>query len=138
MKLTGGCRCGEIQYEISGAPKFQVQCQCTECQRLTGAGHAAIMIFPKESFSLSGTPKTYGYETDEKHVVTHHFCGECGAPLFNLNSHYDNAVYVLVGSLNDPSVFAPERIVFSKSGHKWDRLDPELPGFQAMPSRRPV
>ena len=138
MKLSGGCRCGDVTYKIDGEPKFQVQCQCVECQKLTGAGHTSIMIFPEETLTLKGTPKAFSYDADNGHAVTHHFCARCGAPLFNLNSHYDSAVYVLVGSMDDPSVFEPERIVFASSGQKWDRMDTELPGFAAMPTRKLV
>lgn len=138
MKISGGCRCGGITYKIAGEPKFQVQCQCVECQKLTGTGHASIMIFPKDALTLEGSPATFDYEADNGHKVSHHFCQKCGAPLFNLNSHYDQAVYVLVGSMDDPSVFAPERIVYASSGQKWDRMDPKLPGFAGMPKRNPV
>lgn len=88
--------------------------------------------------TLEGSPNIFSYDADNGHKVTHHFCQKCGAPLFNLNSHFDQAVYVLVGSMDDPSVFAPERIVFASSGQKWDRMDPELPGFAGMPTRKPV
>ncbi|MEM8540828.1 MAG: GFA family protein [Pseudomonadota bacterium] len=138
MRISGGCRCGDISYQIDGVPKFQVQCQCVECQKLTGAGHASIMIFPEDAFTLEGSLKTFSYDAENDHTVTHHFCGECGAPLFNRNSYYDRVIYVLVGSMDDPSVFEPERIVFASSGQKWDRMDPELPGFAAMPTRKPV
>ena len=135
MIYRGGCRCGRVSYQIEAAPKFQLHCQCVECQKLTGAGHAAIIVFPKEAFNSKGTVKTFGYRAESGHDVIHHFCGECGAPLYNLNSHYTNAVYIMVGSLEDPSLFTPERIVFASSGQEWDIMDPELPGFQGMPKR---
>ena len=135
MTYRGGCRCGLVSYQISSAPKFQLHCQGVECQKLTGAGHASIIVFPKDGFSSKGRLKTYGYTADSGHKVTHHFCGECGSPLFNLNNHYSSAVYVMVGSLDDPAMFEPERIVFASSGQKWDMMDPSLPGFQGMPKR---
>lgn len=133
--LTGRCRCGEIRFTISGQPKFQVHCQCTDCQRTTGSGHAAIMIFNMADFVLDGESATFSYVSDDGNTVTHHFCRDCGAPLFNRNSQYDKAVYVMVGSLDDPSVFAPQRIVYASSGQAWDVMDPELPGFEGMPKR---
>jgi hypothetical protein len=38
-------------------------------------------------------------------------------------------VFVRVGSLNDPSRFTPQMVVFAESGHTWDHLDPSLPKF---------
>jgi hypothetical protein len=33
---TGGCACGAIRYEISVEPIFQAECQCRDCQRMSG------------------------------------------------------------------------------------------------------
>ena len=42
----GGCRCGAIRYEIAAAePMLGGQCQCLDCQRETGGGHASFMPF---------------------------------------------------------------------------------------------
>jgi hypothetical protein len=40
---------------------------------------------------------------------------------------------VMAGSLDDPSKFAPQMIVFTTRGHSWDILDPGLPKFPKMP-----
>jgi len=34
---TGGCACGDIRFEIPGAPVFPNHCQCTDCQQRSGA-----------------------------------------------------------------------------------------------------
>lgn len=136
MEAKGGCRCGAVSYTMVGEPKFQIHCQCNHCQKMTGAGHASIMIFSDEGFQLEGTPATFSYDADSNNTVTHHFCSECGAPLFNRNSQYSRAVYIMVGSMDDPSFFKPERVVYASSGQEWDKMDPALPSFEGMPTRR--
>jgi hypothetical protein len=40
---------------------------------------------------------------------------------------------VEAASLDDPSRFAPQMVVYTSSGFAWDHLDPVLPGFPKMP-----
>ena len=41
---------------------------------------------------------------------------------------------VYVGTLDDPSGFEPEIVMFASRGHSWDHLDPALP---KVPQMRP-
>ena len=44
---TGGCACGAIRFEIAGEPLFQNDCQCRDCQRMSGTGHGSYLTFPR-------------------------------------------------------------------------------------------
>jgi hypothetical protein len=37
------------------------------------------------------------------------------------------------GSLDNPSVFEPQFVVYTMRGHDWDLVDPSLPSFPKMP-----
>ncbi len=37
MKLTGGCHCGAIRYEVEGEPLTHALCHCSDCRRHSGA-----------------------------------------------------------------------------------------------------
>jgi hypothetical protein len=41
---------------------------------------------------------------------------------------------VYVGTLDDPSGFKPQMVMFAAHGHSWDHLDPTLP---KVPHMRP-
>lgn len=84
---------------------------------------------------IEGVPATHNYVSAAGNTVTHHFCDACGGPLFNRNSKFDNAVYVLVGSLKDASSFAPQRVIYTNEAQPWDHVNPDLPSFPAMPTR---
>ena len=60
----GGCRCGAIRYEIAAEPMFAGHCQCLDCQRETGGGHASFMAFPADAVKLTGTPRFYEAKAD--------------------------------------------------------------------------
>ena len=40
MEFVGGCYCGQVRYKASGDPAVKLQCNCRECQYLTGGGPA--------------------------------------------------------------------------------------------------
>ncbi|HYV89124.1 MAG TPA: aldehyde-activating protein, partial [Candidatus Polarisedimenticolia bacterium] len=41
-KITGGCACGAVHYEIGAEPVFMLNCHCRDCQRATGAAYAPV------------------------------------------------------------------------------------------------
>src|ERR1700675_1321391 len=51
---TGGCSCGKVRYEIAAAPIRGFQCQCRDCQRDTGSGHASVLVFPRAALGVMG------------------------------------------------------------------------------------
>ena len=132
----GKCRCGKSHFEVFGEAKFQLLCCCHDCQKMTGAGHAAIMIFSAENSVIAGELGQFTYEADNGNKVTHHFCASCGTPLFNKNSKYQNAIYVMVGALENPDIFTPERVIYTDSATKWDVYPSDIPSFGKMPIRK--
>jgi hypothetical protein len=60
------------------------------------------------------------------------FCGTCGSPLYNKPQNVPDMIGVYVGTLDDPSGFKPEIVMFASRGHSWDHLDPALPRIPKM------
>jgi hypothetical protein len=59
-KITGGCQCGTIRYEVAGAPKRLVVCHCSDCQRQSGSAFGMTMVVSEADFRLiKGNFKTY-------------------------------------------------------------------------------
>lgn len=79
--LSGGCACGAVRYEISGAPVSSVQCQCRDCQRATGSGHVNAMAFPQAAVMLTGELRFHDIRGDSGNSVSRGFCPNCGAPV---------------------------------------------------------
>src|SRR5262249_28067187 len=132
-KLTGGCACGAVRYEISAPPAMSVQCQCRDCQRATGTGHVDAMTFPRSAVGLTGDLKFHERRGDSGHSVSRGFCPGCGAPVMWQFARNPELCGILVGSLDDPSSFSPQFVFFTSRGHAWDQLDPALPKFDALP-----
>jgi hypothetical protein len=54
VPCTGGCSCGVVRYAIAAEPLPGFQCQCRDCQRDTGSGHASVLEFPRAALRISG------------------------------------------------------------------------------------
>ena len=52
-KLTGGCQCGALRYEITEAPRMVYSCHCTDCQRLTSSAFSMAVVVAAEAFRLT-------------------------------------------------------------------------------------
>ena len=134
-ELSGGCACGAVRYEISGAPVSSVQCQCRDCQRATGSGHVNAMAFPQAAVMLTGELRFHDIRADSGNTVSRGFCPNCGAPVMWKFTSNPEVRAIVAGSLDDPSVFSPQKVFYASRGHVWDRLDPALPKFDTLPSR---
>jgi hypothetical protein len=133
--LEGGCLCNAIRYKLNGPILFVSQCCCKDCQKATGTGHTTIIGIQRADLDLQGEPATYTNYGDTGGSVTRHFCGTCAGRLFTSGSLPGSVVMVQAGSLDDPSAVSPESVIYHKDAVAWDRFDPALPVFEAMPER---
>jgi len=133
-KFTGGCACGTIRYEIAAEPMLAAHCRCRDCQRATGTGHSSFMLFAESAMRMTGKPKYRDGKALSGNTVSRGFCPDCGSPLIARSSGYPGTITVAPGSLDDPSRFKPQMVLFAASGQPWDHHDPALPSFAAAPS----
>ncbi len=131
---TGGCDCGAIRYEIAAEPLIAGHCQCRDCQRASGNGHASNIGFPRAAVKLEGKATHWEKTADSGNVVTRSFCPTCGSPVYSTNSGMPDFFVVRAASLDDPSRFKPQMVFYTASGFAWDHLDPALPRFEKMPA----
>jgi hypothetical protein len=126
--MTGGCLCGSIRYELTASPQVSIVCYCSQCQHITGTGHAPQLGVSRSHVSMKkGSPKSYDLVADSGNKVTSAFCGTCGAPLFKTSSGYPDMVFFHAGSLDAPASYAPKAAVWVKSRQPWDPLRADLP-----------
>lgn len=133
--FTGGCTCGAVRYEIAAEPVRSFQCQCRDCQRDTGAGHSSVAVFPRAAMQISGEVTEHLRTADTGSGKRKGFCSKCGSPLYNKPQNVPDLIGVYVGTLDDPSGFKPQMVMFASRGHQWDHLDPAIP---TVPNMRPA
>jgi hypothetical protein len=131
--ITGGCLCGAVRYQVVGIPLFAVLCHCRDCQRASGTGHVPVMGMPKSSFTVQGETKSYAVRHTSGRSSIRHFCPTCGSLLFGTAEVAPEAVSIYIGTLDEPSVFKPEAVMFKRDRHDWDVTAWALPEFETMP-----
>jgi hypothetical protein len=127
MGFSGGCACGAVRYDIAAAPVRGFQCQCRDCQKDCGGGHASVLVFPRAAFSVTGELREIARTSDRGAIKRKGFCPACGAPIYNKPDKVPDMIGIYVGSLDDASSFKPQAIFYAARGPSWDFLDPEIP-----------
>lgn len=123
-RLEGGCHCGAIRYVAEGPQLFGIHCCCRRCQHITGTGHASSLGLSAEGFALTGTPTTHQSQAESGNMVTSGFCGTCGSPIFSTSSGHPDLVFLHAGSLDDPDLYRPGRIIYQSTRRSWDFAEP--------------
>ena len=129
---TGGCTCGAVRYEITAEQIRGFYCQCRDCQRDTGAGHACVAVFPSAAIKVTGEVAENLRTADSGAQKVKVFCPNCGSPLYNKPQNKPDMIGIYVGTLDDPSGFRPQIVMFASRGQSWDHLDPALPRIPEM------
>lgn len=127
MAITGGCLCGAVRYEIDAELRATRACWCRTCQYL-GAGSATVNVFfPSESISVTGDLKTYRTQADSGNTVAHAFCPVCGTPVFTESETGRGIRGVRAGTLDEPELGKPQKILWVSEAPSWAPFDPAVP-----------
>lgn len=133
MILTGGCRCGLLEYGVKTqlAPVFH--CHCGFCRHVHGASFVTIGFISARSFVwLSSSDRPSVYVTPAGHH--RHFCRQCASPIYNLAPGIGLAC-ILVMSLSEPAKAKPWAHVNTESKAPWFEIQDSLPQFKAWPTQ---
>ena len=59
-RLTGGCQCGAVRYQLHSSPTKPHLCHCRMCQKAFGSYFAALALVPDGDLEWTrGRPKIY-------------------------------------------------------------------------------
>ena len=105
--ISGGCLCGAIRFQASGAPDRVGLCHCLDCRKHHGAAFFAAAIFPEGSVTVSG---------QTSHFQDRHFCPSCGSYVF---SKSDGEIELHLGAMDKPNQFRPDYELWTCSKESW-------------------
>lgn len=121
---TGGCLCGAIRFEASGAPLNPHTCSCTMCQRHTGALTAVWVEFPRDTVRWTGpggAPATWRSSERSSRA----FCQVCGSSVGAIDDA--PTVALLIGTFDRPDAvdLLPTAHSYRAKRPRWWRIDAE-------------
>lgn len=135
-RLTGGCLCGGVRFELSQAPSAVGYCHCTRCQRRTGTASSASARIDGRTLSLlAGEDLVQGWRHPDGGFEKC-FCRICGAHLFTRNPDEPTQVAIRMGAFDSDPGVRPSFRMFMSSAAVWEpvpddglaRYDGRAPG----------
>jgi hypothetical protein len=130
--MTGGCLCGGVRYE-TGEPVMTGVCHCRDCQKQTGTSFSIIAVLPEGDFTLHGQPSQFVTVGESGGRVWRHFCGHCGSPIYSIVESMPGVVCIKAGTLDDPSVLAPQAEFWCDTAQPWLATRTSLPRIARNP-----
>jgi hypothetical protein len=125
---SGGCLCGGVRYEASGAARHLCYCHCQSCRRAAGAPFVAWGTFDRDSFRVTrGTLAEFRSSPS----VRRGFCPACGCCLTYRHDSRPTEIDVTLATLDAAAQLVPQMHVWVADKLPWVRIDdglPQLPG----------
>ncbi len=130
--LSGGCLCGGVRYQLTGACRDIINCHCENCRRTHG--HIAAYTSVNRSDLALVNQQTLQWYHDESPDTYRGFCNHCGASLFWDARDDRGKVAVSAGSLDDSGELKTIGHVYVSEAGKYYQINDELPRFETSNS----
>jgi len=125
----GECRCGQVRFQVRGAPIVTMACHCTGCQRMTASAFSLSALYPSESLEILGGEPVIG----GLHGATRHFfCPHCMSWLFTRPEGLDQFVNIRATMLDDARGFTPFIETYTSEALPWAKT-PAIHSFEKLP-----
>jgi hypothetical protein len=128
-RLTGGCHCGTVRYEVDPVGGQADYCHCRACRKSSGGIVVAWLQVRPDRFALTaGAP--VGYASSPGAIRWR--CPRCGA-ITHMTDDDNRSVGVTIGTLDDPDPVAPSAHGFDGERPRWLVIADDLPRFDGPP-----
>jgi hypothetical protein len=132
----GSCLCGDVAYEITGAPLRMYYCHCSRCRQGRSAAHGSNVFYKAEGFRwIRGAEQVQDFPLPGAQFFGTAFCRRCGSELPRVSVER-NVASVPAGSLDSDPGITPTGHIYVGSKAPWFDITDELPQFAEMPPRR--
>jgi len=93
-----------------------------------------MMGFNIDSISITGNVKEFRSKADSGAQVTRAFCPTCGSGVYASNDTRPGLIFLRASTLDDPSLFSPQIIVWAARAPAWDPVNEGVPAFAERPT----
>ena len=136
--IQGSCLCGEVAFEIEGAPDRLWYCHCSRCRRARSAAHGANLFFKPDQFRwVRGESLVKFYKDPNARFFSTAFCEKCGSAAPRV-SRERGLGFVPAGTLDTDPGSVPRARIFVGSKASWVDITDAIPQFEELPPPRPT
>jgi hypothetical protein len=129
--FTGGCGCGQVRYRLESPPMFTHCCHCLDCQRQAGTAFALnAMIEADRVIVTEGVAKAVPVPAPSGRPQVIFRCPSCEIALWSTYGGSDRALFVRVGTLDEPHAITPDAHIYVRSKVPWVALPAGVPAFE--------
>jgi len=122
-RVSGGCLCGAVRYEVAGPLRDVVECHCEMCRRTHG--HiGAYTAASKESLRITESRGLKWYASSS--FARRGFCSECGGSLFWERTSGE-LISIAAGTLDGPTGLRTTLQIFVASAGDYYPLRSDIP-----------
>ena len=126
-RLTGGCFCGAVRFEIQGPERFACFCHCHSCQHAVGAPVVSWATYLRKSFHVTaGELRTYSSSPG----VTRGICAACGTSISYEHTDRPGEIDLTLNSLDDPSAPVLKAHIWTEDKASWLQIGDDLPVYE--------
>jgi hypothetical protein len=132
LPMTGGCRCGQVRFEITAPPMFTGICHCIGCQKMTGGAYSASVAVPLNGFAVTaGEVEIGGLHGERLH---HRHCAHCKSWVYTDFEPATGFINVRAMMLDNPSWFTPFIESYTSEALPWALVGSATHSFEKFPS----
>ena len=123
VKITGGCSCEKVRYELSKEPMFIHCCHCHLCQQQTGSAFITHAFIENTNFNLLSGELT-NYEGPSGSGGEHRVkaCNNCCTAIVSYFGSTNHLAIVKVGTFDNPNSTPPNAHIFVESTMDWIKI----------------
>ena len=121
---TGGCSCGQVRFEATGAPVRVGICHCFTCRKFSGAPFSTFVIYPRAAVTIHGEVMKFESSVSGRRYR----CRVCGGPVYELDGE-GGEIELLVGTFDRINIFTPSYELWTSRREHWL---PELPTIEDL------
>jgi hypothetical protein len=132
--IRGSCLCGEVRYQLEGAPQFINHCHCSMCRKVHGAAFGSFLHADGRGFHwTAGEQRVKTYESSPGNLRA--FCTNCGSnvPVVEHDEEEGPHAIIPAGGLDDDPGVRPVVHIHVASKAPWSHIGDGLPQFDEFP-----
>lgn len=130
LNIKGGCQCGAVRYEVTGAPLMAAICHCTMCRRANASPAVAWALFEESKVTFTrALPKRYASSEE----ASRGFCEICGTPISFTATYIPGLIDLTIGSMDQPDAVTPEFHYWHSEHLAWAEFADDLPRHAGFP-----